>query len=173
MCSGLGCDTLTKARDVEVNINATLFGQTIAFAFFVWFCMRFLWPPLIQALNDRQKKIADGLIAAEKAEHNLVLSRDKAGANLRDARAQAQDLIDGANKQAAEIIDEAKRLAREEGDRLKEAANLEIKQEVVRAKHNLRKQVAALAIVGVERILGERVDASINGKLIDDLAAQL
>ena len=156
-----------------MNINATLIGQTIAFAFFVWFCMKYVWPPLMQVLNDRQKKIADGLAAAEKAERDLELAREKATANLREARAQAQELIDQANKRAAQIVDEAKLQAREEGARLKAAADAEIEQEANRARQALRAQVAALAVSGAEKILGEQLDQAANSRLVDDLAAQL
>ena len=156
-----------------MNINATLIGQTIAFAFFVWFCMKYVWPPLMQALNDRQKKIADGLIAADKAERDLELAREKATSKLREARDQAQQIIDQANKRAGQIVDEAKQQARDEGARLKAAAEAEIEQEANRARQALRTQVATLAVTGAERILGERLDEAANSRLVDDLAAQL
>ncbi|WP_330924983.1 F0F1 ATP synthase subunit B [Candidatus Sororendozoicomonas aggregata] len=156
-----------------MNINATLIGQTIAFAFFVWFCMKYVWPPLMQVLNDRQKKIADGIAAAKRAEQDLALARDKSTAKLREAREQAQIIIDQANKRATQIVDEAKQQARVEGDRLKAAAEAEIEREASLARQALRNQVAALAVVGAERILGEQVDQAANSKLVDDLAAQL
>ncbi len=156
-----------------MNINATLIGQSIAFAVFVWFCMKYVWPPLMQALSDRQKKIADGLAAAEKAQKDLDLARDKASAQLREARAQAQEIIDQANKRATQIVDEAKEQAREEGARLKVAAEAEIEQEANRAREALRSQVATLAVAGAERILGEQLNEAANSRLVDDLAAQL
>ncbi|WP_263081419.1 F0F1 ATP synthase subunit B [Endozoicomonas sp. Mp262] len=156
-----------------MNINATLIGQSIAFAVFVWFCMKYVWPPLMQALSDRQKKIADGLAAAEKAQKDLDLAREKASAQLREARAQAQEIIDQANKRATQIIDESKEQAREEGARLKVAAEAEIEQEANRAREALRSQVAALAVAGAERILGEQLNEAANSRLVDDLAAQL
>ncbi len=156
-----------------MNINATLIGQTIAFAFFVWFCMKYVWPPLMQVLNDRQKKIADGIAAAERAEQDLSLARTTSKAKLRKAREQAQAIIDQANKRATQIVEEAKQQARVEGDRLKAAAEAEIEQEANLARQALRSQVAALAVVGAERILGEQIDIAANSKLVDDLAAQL
>ncbi|MGB1270818.1 MAG: F0F1 ATP synthase subunit B [Endozoicomonas sp.] len=156
-----------------MNLNATLIGQTIAFAVFVWFCMKYVWPPLAQALSDRQKKIADGLAAASKAEQDLELTQDKVGKLLREAKAQAQEIIDQANRRSNQIIDEAKEQARAEGERLKAAAAAEIEQETNRAREALRAQVATLAIAGAERILGERLDEAANSKLVDDLAAEL
>lgn len=156
-----------------MNLNATLIGQTIAFAVFVWFCMQYVWPPLAQALSDRQKKIADGLAAASRAEQDLELAQEKAGERLREAKAQAQDIIDQANRRSNQIIDEAKEQARAEGERLKAAAAAEIEQETNRAREALRAQVATLAIAGAERILGERLDEAANSKLVDDLAAEL
>ena len=156
-----------------MNINATLIGQTIAFAFFVWFCMKYVWPPLMQGLNDRQKKIADGLIAAEKAGKDLDLAREKATARLREAKAEAQQIIDQANKRANQIVDEAKQQAHDEGARLKAAAEAEIEQEANRARQALRTQVASLAIAGAEKVLGEQLDEAANSRLVDDLAAQL
>ena len=156
-----------------MNINATLIGQSIAFALFVWFCMKYVWPPLMQALSDRQKTIADGLAAAETAEKDLERARDKAGVQLREARAQAQEIIDQANKRATQIVDEAKEQAREEGARLKLAAEAEIEQEANRAREALRSQVAALAVAGAERVLGEQLNEAANSRLVDDLAAQL
>ncbi|MDP0587953.1 MAG: F0F1 ATP synthase subunit B [Candidatus Endonucleobacter bathymodioli] len=156
-----------------MNINATLIGQTISFAFFVWFCMTYVWPPLMKALNDRQKKIADGLAAAEKAQHDLKLADKKATIRLQEVRAQAQEVIDQANKRATQIIDEAKLKAKEESARLKAAADAEIDQEVNRARHTLRSQVATLAVFGAEKILGQQLDKTANARLVDDLASQL
>ncbi len=156
-----------------MNLNATLIGQSIAFMFFVWFCMKFVWPPLTKALSDRQKKIADGLAAADKAEKDLVQAHDKVAELLKNARAEAQGIIELANKRASQIVDEAKDKARTEGDQLKAAASAEIEQEANRAREALRAQVAALAVAGAERILGENLDEAANSKLVNDLAAEL
>lgn len=156
-----------------MNINATLIGQTIAFAFFVWFCMKYVWVPLMRVLDERQKKIADGLIAAEKAERDLQLASDKAKAKLHAAKKQAQQIINQANKRASQIVDEAKQKACDEGARLKVAAEAEIEQEANKARQLLRVQVATLAIMGAEKILGERIDEAANSRLIDELSTQL
>jgi len=135
-----------------MNINATFWGQTLTFLVFLFICYKHIWPPIVEAMRERQKNIAEGLAAAERAEKNL---------------AQAQDQV------AAELVEEAKNDARAEGDRLKEAAQAEIDQEVNRAKETLRAQVAALSVAGAEQVLGASVDASAHGALLDKLAAEL
>lgn len=156
-----------------MNINATIIGQAIAFFFFVWFCMKFVWPPLTGALRERQKKIAEGLDAADRASRDLELAKEKATQALREGKEQAAVIIEQANKRANQIVDEAKEQATDEGSRLKEAARAEIDQEVNRAKEVLRAQVAALAIAGAEKILGKSVDAKASAELVDKLAAEL
>ena len=156
-----------------MNLNATLIGQSIAFMFFVWFCMKYVWPPLTKALSDRQKKIADGLAAADKAENDLTNAKKQVAELLEEAKSDAQGIIDSANKRASLIIDSAKEQARTEGDRLKVAATAEIEQEANRAREALRTQVASLAVAGAERILGAHLDEAANSKLVDDLAAEL
>ncbi len=156
-----------------MNINATILGQAIAFAFFVWFCMKFVWPPVTTALRERQKKIADGLDAAERAERDLELAKEKAAQELRHGKEQAASIIDQANKRANQIIEEAKEQAVTEGDRLKAAAQADIDQEVNRAKEALRAQVATLAVAGAEKILSKSVDKKAQAELVDKLAAEL
>ena len=156
-----------------MNINATIIGQTIAFAVFVWFCMKYVWPPIIQTLNDRKKEIADGLAAAARGEKELELAQEKISEQLREAREKAQEIIELANKRGSQIVDEAKEQARMEGDRIKTAAQADIEQEANRAREVLRTQVAALAVAGAERILGENLDESANSRLVDDLVAEL
>ncbi|WP_062260750.1 F0F1 ATP synthase subunit B [Endozoicomonas arenosclerae] len=156
-----------------MNINATIIGQTIAFAVFVWFCMKYVWPPIMQALNDRKKQIADGLDAAARGQKELELAQEKVREELREAREKAQEIIELANKRSAQIVDEAKEQAREEADRIKVAAQADIEQETNRAREVLRTQVAALAVAGAERILGENLDESANSRLVDDLVAEL
>jgi F-type H+-transporting ATPase subunit b len=124
-----------------VNINLTLIGQIIAFAVFVAFCIKFVWPPLINAMQERAKKIADGLDAANRAERDLKLAQEKATSQMREAKEQAAQVIEQANKRATQIIDEAKETANQEGERLKAAAQAEIDQEVNRAKETLRTRV--------------------------------
>lgn len=156
-----------------MNINATLIGQSIAFAFFVWFCMKFVWPPLIAVLNERQKKIADGLEAASKAEAELAQANEQVAQRLKEARVEAQGIIEMANKRATQIIDEAKEQASEEAARIKMAAQAEIDQEANRAREALRASVASLVVAGASKVIGEHLDEAANVKLVDDLASQL
>ncbi|ACO81295.1 F0 sector of membrane-bound ATP synthase, subunit B [Azotobacter vinelandii CA] len=151
----------------------TLFGQTIAFAIFVWFCMKYVWPPLTQAMQERQKKIAEGLDAAGRAQQDLKLAQEKVSNTLRESREQATQIIEQANKQANAIIEDAKQQAQSEGERLIAGAKAEIEQEVNRAREELRKQVAALAILGAEKILESKVDTKAHNKLVEKLASQL
>lgn len=156
-----------------MNINLTLIGQLIAFAIFAWFCMKFVWPPITNAMDARQKKIAEGLDAAGRAERDLRLAQEKATEMLRDTKKTAAELLEKANKTASEIVEEAKQQARVEGDRLIANAKTEIDLEVNRVKEDLRAQVSVLAVAGAEKILGSSVDASAHNKLVEQLAAQL
>lgn len=156
-----------------MNLNYTLVGQSIAFLFFVWFCWKFVWPLITNAMAERQKTIADGLAAADRASKDLELAQQKAAHTLGDAKAEAASIVESANKRAAQIVDEAKEQARAEGDRLKAAAQAEIEQESNRAREKLRGEVATLAFAGAEKVLGASVDQSAHKKMIDDLAANL
>ncbi|MFB9886059.1 F0F1 ATP synthase subunit B [Balneatrix alpica] len=156
-----------------MNLNATLIGQAIAFAIFVIFCMKYVWPPITAALAERQKKIAEGLDAAERAGRDLELAQEKAAQNLRESKEQAAQIIEQANKRANQIIEEAKEQARAEGERLKAAAQAEIEQDVNRAKESLRTQVAVLAVAGAEKILEASVDGKAHSELVSKLAAEL
>lgn len=156
-----------------MNINATIIGQSFAFFVFVWFCMKYVWPPITSILDERAKKIADGLAAAERAEKDLALAQEASGDQLREAKEQAAAIIDQANKRAAQIVDEAKEHAREEGQRIIAGANAEIEQEINRAKEDLRGQVAALAIAGAEKILEKSVDQAANEEMLAKLASEL
>ena len=156
-----------------MNINLTLIGQLIAFAIFVWFCMKFVWPPITSAMDARQKKIAEGLDAAGRAERDLKLAQEKATEMLRDTKKTALEILEKANKTATEIIEEAKHTAHAEGERMIANAKTEIDLEVNRVKEDLRAQVSVLAIAGAEKILGSSVDASAHNQLVKNLAAQL
>lgn len=156
-----------------MDFNATIIGQSIAFFVFVWFCMKFVWPPITGALEERQKKIADGLEAASRAETDLDLAQHKAAELLKEAKTSSAGIIDQANKRANQIIDEAKDKAREEGNRLKAGAQAEIEQEVNQAREALRQQVAVLAIAGAEKILEQSVDKNAHAELLNKLAASL
>lgn len=156
-----------------MNLNATILGQTIAFAVFVWFCLKYVWPPVTQALAERQKKIAEGLEAADRAQRDLSLAQNKAADDLREAKVKSAEIIDMANKRANQIVEEAKEKAREEGQRLVAGAKAEIEMEVQRAKEELRAQVAAIAIAGAEKILESSVDQAANEELVKKLASEL
>ncbi len=156
-----------------MNINLTLIGQTIMFAMFVLFCMKFVWPVIIGAMEERQQKIADGLDAADRAMRDLEAAKSEATDQMKEAKQEAAGIVDQANKRANQIVDEAKVLAVAEGDRLKVAAEAEIEQEINRAKEELRSQVAGLAIAGAEKILEASIDDKANRALVDKLATQL
>ncbi|MAZ90164.1 MAG: F0F1 ATP synthase subunit B [Cellvibrionaceae bacterium] len=156
-----------------MNINLTLIGQTISFALFVLFCMKFVWPALISIMEEREKKIADGLEAADRADKDLELAQKKATQQLREAKEEAAGIIEQANKRANQIVEEAKDQAVVEGDRLKAAAEAQIEQEVNRAKEDLRGKVAALALAGAEKVLGASIDENANSELVNQLAAEL
>ena len=156
-----------------MNINATMIGQMITFVIFVWFCMKFVWPPITSALAERKKKIADGLSAADRAEHDLELAQAKAVERLTEAKQQGAEIIDQANKRAAQLVDEAKEQARQESARIVTAAQAEIEQDTNRAREELRSQVAAVALAGAEKVLGASVDAAAHNAMLDKLAAEL
>lgn len=156
-----------------MNLNATILGQVISFAIFVWFCLKFVWPPLVAALEERKRKIADGLDAADRALRDLDLAQNKAADQLREAKQQAAVLIEEARKRAGQIVEESKDRAREEGERLIVAARAELDQELHRAREELRGKVSALALAGAERILARTIDEQLGREIVDDLAGQL
>ena len=156
-----------------MNFNATLIGQSITFIVFVWFCMKFIWPPIMSALSHRKERIAEGLAAADRGKHEQELAQKKATQKLQEAKQQAAEIIARAEKRGAEIIEEAKNQAREEGEGLKAAAQAEIEQEVNRAKEALRSQVVEIATAGAGRILKRELDKTANDELIRDLVSQI
>ena len=156
-----------------MNINLTLFGQMVTFAMFVWFCMKFVWPVIIEAMEEREKKISDGLDAADRAMRDLETAQNQASDQMKEAKQEAAGIVDQANKRANQIVDEAKQQAIAEGDRLKAAAQADIEQEVNRAKEELRASVAGLALAGAEKVLEASVDDKANRALVDKLASQL
>lgn len=157
-----------------MNINfLTLFGQMVAFSLFVLFCMKYVWPPILAAMQERAGKIADGLAAADRAARDLELAQEKAVERLKEAKEEAAGIVDAANRRAGQIVEEAKDQAREEGDRLKAAARAEIEQEVNRAREQLRGQVAALALAGAEKVLAAEIDANRHNDIVDRLASEL
>ncbi len=156
-----------------MNINLTLIGQSITFALFVWFCMKFIWPPVIGALEARRKEIADGLAAAERGQHAQELAEKRATEHIKEAKGQASDIITQAQKRASEIVEEAKGDAKTEANRIVVGANAEIEQETNRAREQLRQEVVVLAIVGAEKVLKREVDKKVHAATLNELAAQL
>ncbi len=156
-----------------MNINATLIGQTIMFALFVWFCMKFVWPPIMAALDARNKRIADGLAAAERGKNDLALAAKRSAELLREAKEKVSEIIALGDKRASEIVEEAKAQAKIEGDRIIAAAKAEVEQEVFRAKEQLRTQVSAIALAGAGKILGREIDAKAHNDLLDKLVAEI
>ncbi|MEW5942729.1 MAG: F0F1 ATP synthase subunit B [Pseudomonadota bacterium] len=156
-----------------MNINATLLGQTIMFIMFVWFCMKFVWPPIMTALASRQKQIADGLAAADRGKHELELAAKRATQELHTAKEKASEIIAQAEKRAAEVVEEAKNNAKTEGDRILAGAKAEIEQEVNRAKEALRQQVSELAVRGAEKILRREIDAKAHAEMLTAIANEL
>ena len=151
----------------------TLLGQMITFAILIWFTVKFIWPPLMAAIEERQQKIAEGLAAADNAQKNLAQAQDKVNEELKAARSKANEIIEQAHQRANQLIDAAKADAIAEGNRQRALAEAEIEAAANRAKEDLRKQVSALAVSGAEKLLKREIDANAHKALIDDLAAQL
>jgi len=156
-----------------VNINATLLGQAITFAILIWFTMKFVWPPLTQAMQERAKNIADGLAAGERAKHDLEIAAKRSAEIIREAKEKAAEILANGEKRASEIIEEAKAQAKVEGGRIVAGAKAEIDQEVFRAKEQLRTQVSAIALAGAGKILGREIDAKAHNDLLEKLVAEI
>jgi F-type H+-transporting ATPase subunit b len=156
-----------------MDFNLTLIGQTIAMIVFVWFCMRFIWPPVMKAIEKRRKEIADGIAAGEKGQKELTDARQGSEAILAEARQKAVQVVDIAHKRSNELVGEAKNLAVSESARIVTAAHGEAANEKTRARDALRKEVAALALAGATKVLGREVDAKAHAVLLDELAAEL
>ncbi len=156
-----------------MDINVTLIGQMIAFGLFVWFTMKYVWPPITDAMQDRQQKIADGLAAAEKGARELQDAANRSEEELKKAREEAREIISGANRQANQILEEARASAQTEAARIKSQAEAEIDQGIAAARDALRKDLAVLAVSGAEQILKREIDAKAHSDIIDRLAAQI
>ena len=153
-----------------MSINATLIGQMITFTLLVWFTMKYIWPPLLASLEERKKKIADGLAAAELGKHEMELAEKKAKGVIKEAKNQSNDIVNMAHKRANDLVEESKDVAKKEGDRLIAAAKAEIDQEMQSAKEGLRKEVSALAISASEQILGAEIDKTKHKKILDNVS---
>ncbi|MDP5255670.1 MULTISPECIES: F0F1 ATP synthase subunit B [unclassified Vibrio] len=156
-----------------MNMNATLLGQAIAFVLFVWFCMKFVWPPLMAAIEERQKEISKGLQAAERAEKDLALAKENASDQLKEAKRTATEIVEQANKRKAQIVDEAREEALAERAKILAQAESEIETERNRVRDELRKQVATLAVVGAEKILERSIDKNAHKDILDNITAKL
>jgi F-type H+-transporting ATPase subunit b len=156
-----------------MNVTATLFAQMITFGVLVWFMRQFLWEPITQLMEARKTRIAEGLAASEQGRQAQALAEQQAKGLIQQARQQAAEIIIQAQKQANGLIDEAKQQARVEGDRQLGAAQTEIAQEYNRAREQLRGSVAALAVLGAERILEREIDPAAHRSLLDNLIAEL
>ncbi len=156
-----------------MSINATLIGQMITFTLLVWFTMEYVWPPLIEALDERKKKISEGLAAAEKGQEDIKLAEEKAAEYLKKAKAESASIVALAQKRASEVVDKSKETAKLEGEKMIEAAKAQIEQEMQQAKENLRKEVSALALKAAEQILQEEVDKAKHKKMLSNVSSQL
>ncbi len=156
-----------------MNINFTLIAQAIAFAVLIWFTVKFVWPPLLKAIETRQKEIADGLAAAQEGKSALEVAAKKSETTLNEAKQKASEIIGQAEKRATQIVEEAKGNAKSEGERIITGAKAEIDQEVNRAKEGLRAQVSALAIAGAEKILRKEINGKAHSEMLSKLAAEL
>lgn len=156
-----------------MNVTATLFGQILAFAAMIWFIRAFLWDPMLNMMENRRKRIADGLADAEKGRREREEADQYFQQRKDEARQEASDLINQAQRRASEIVDQAKNNAREEGERIKAAAQDDIDQEINRAREALRRQVGAIAVAGAEKVLGREIDAKAHSAVLDDLVAQI
>lgn len=156
-----------------MSINATLIGQMIWFAIFIWITMKFVWPPLQKAMADRQQQIADGLAAAERGKHDLELAAKRSAEALREAKDRSNGITAEAEKQARRIVEEAKEAAKVEADKVYGAKLAELEQEAERARSALRDRVAELAVAGAEKILRREVDASAHAGMLAALKQEL
>ena len=156
-----------------MSITITLFGQILTFIVLVWFISKFLWYPIIQMMEDRANRIADGLAAAERGQHDLELAEKGATERLREAKQDAMEIVASAHKQANQIIEDSKQKARFEGERQLEIARTEIEQESHRAKENLRTQVVNLALAGAEKILEREIDSAAHDEFLNKMVKAL
>ncbi len=156
-----------------MNLNATLFAQLVVFFILAWVTMQFIWPPIVKALDERAKKIADGLAAAERGKHDLELATKRSTEALREGKEKAAELIANAEKRAAQVIEEAKVTAKVEADRIVAGAKADIDQEAVRAKEQLREQISALVVAGAEKILRREINTQAHADILATIKQDL
>jgi F-type H+-transporting ATPase subunit b len=156
-----------------MNINATLIGQTLSFFLFVWFCKKFVWPPMVNAMQERQNQIADGLAAAEKGQQAQEVAEQEATVLISEAKSQAAEIIASAEKRGNSVVDEAKTTATSEKERIIASAQAEVEQDVHTAREQLRTQVSSIAVAAASKIVAKEIDESAHADLIEDLVQQL
>jgi len=156
-----------------MNINATLIGQTISFFLFVWFCKKYVWPPMVNAMQERQTQIADGLAAAEQGQQAQEVAQQEAAKLISDAKSQAADIVASAEKRGNTLVDEAKTTATSEKERIVASAQAEVEQDVHSAREALRGQVSSIAVAAASKIVDKEIDESAHAGLIEDLVKQL
>jgi len=156
-----------------VSINATLIGQMITFALLVWFTMKYIWPPLFDSLEERKKKISEGLAAAERGQEEMQLAEKRARSVLKEAKEQSSEIVNLAHKRANEMVEESKDAAKKEGERIILAAKAQIEQEMQQAREGLRKEVAALALSAAEQILRAEIDKAKHQDIVSKFSNQL
>ena len=156
-----------------MNFNYTLVGQLLAFILFVWFCMKYVWPPMMKVLEEREKEISDGLDAASRGKRELEEAQVTKVEVLKEAKNEAAELVNQANQRASQLVEDAKTAAQEEAERIKITAQADLEQNTKRAKEELRSEVAALVIAGTEKILKVEIDQKKNSDLLDEIAKDL
>lgn len=156
-----------------MNINLTMIGQLISFAMFTWFCMKFVWPPIVAAMEERKKRIESGLIAAERGLSEQKEAQQKAQETLNQAKDQAAEIIANAGRQASGMVEDAKDVAVQEAERIKAQAQAEVEQETQRARNELKDQVATLVMQGVNAVLDKEVDAKAHKDMLSKLSQTL
>ncbi len=155
-----------------MQINWTFVGQTIEFIIFVWLCLKFIWPPIMSAIEDRQKDITEGLEAAEKGKKSLEIATNNAKEQIKQTKKQVAEIIDQANKRKTKIIDDAKQEALEERNKILSQAKEEIESEVNRAREKLRREISELAVLGARKIVEKNIDSNATSNIIDDLISK-
>lgn len=156
-----------------MSINATLIGQVIWFLIFIWITMKYVWPPLERAMTNRQKVIAEGLDAADRAKKELRFADQRAGDIMREAKVTSADHVAQAEKRSQQIVEEAKETARVEYEKIVARAQIEFEQEVERAKHDLRERLSELAVAGAEKILQKEINPAAHAQMLDALKLEL
>ena len=156
-----------------MNFNFTLIGQLLAFILFVWFCMRYVWPPMLQILEEREKEVADGLEAESRGRRELEEADTQREAIVDEAKKEAADLVSQAGQSASQMVEDAKSQAQEEADRIKTSAKADLDQAAKKAREEIRAEVSALVVAGAEKILGSEIDQEKNAEIIEEISKEL